>query len=247
MTHKLYWDAPHADAFDARVVAHGDLEGRPSVILEATLFYPEAGGQMADWGTLGDAPVRDVQVDAEGRIHHVVDELPAVGSLLAGRIDRSRRREHMALHTGQHMLSRALLDLGKAPTVSSRLGESGATLDVDRVLSAKTLAAVEARVGAPAVQGWRVAREMPARRERTGPLWRKGTSARAATLPTWPARARWVSPGRAEAAEAAASGRSTQTAPPAVRSLRTPPRPAQGVVAAVAALLVLAEAAAAPA
>ncbi|MAQ16364.1 MAG: alanyl-tRNA editing protein [Sandaracinus sp.] len=146
MTHKLYWDDPHADAFDARVVAHGDLEGRPSVILEATLFYPEAGGQMADWGTLGGAPVRDVQVDAEGRIHHVVDELPAVGSLLAGRIDRSRRREHMALHTGQHMLSRALLDLGKAPTVSSRLGESGATLDVDRVLSAKTLAAVEARV-----------------------------------------------------------------------------------------------------
>jgi alanyl-tRNA synthetase len=38
----------------------------------------------------------------------------------------------MALHTGQHMLSRALADVARAGTVSSRLGESGCTIDVDR-------------------------------------------------------------------------------------------------------------------
>ena len=146
MTRKLYWDDPHADEFEARVVAQASFDGKPSVVLDATLFYPEAGGQMADCGTLGGAPLLDVQVDGEGRIHHVLAELPPVGALLPGRVDRGRRREHMALHTGQHVLSRALLDLGRAQTVSSRLGESAATLDVDRVLSAKTLGEVEARV-----------------------------------------------------------------------------------------------------
>jgi alanyl-tRNA synthetase len=37
----------------------------------------------------------------------------------------------MALHTGQHMLSRALVDEARAETVSSRLGESSCTIDVD--------------------------------------------------------------------------------------------------------------------
>ena len=38
----------------------------------------------------------------------------------------------MALHTGQHMLSRALADVAMAATVSSRLGESQCTIDLDR-------------------------------------------------------------------------------------------------------------------
>src|SRR5437868_895866 len=45
---------------------------------------------------------------------------------------RRRRRVHMALHTGQHMLSRALADLAQANTVSSRLGETMCTIDVDQ-------------------------------------------------------------------------------------------------------------------
>ncbi len=38
----------------------------------------------------------------------------------------------MALHTGQHMLSRALADVASAATVSSRLGETACTIDLDR-------------------------------------------------------------------------------------------------------------------
>jgi alanyl-tRNA synthetase len=37
----------------------------------------------------------------------------------------------MALHTGQHILSRALLDIARAETVSARLGETACTIDVD--------------------------------------------------------------------------------------------------------------------
>jgi alanyl-tRNA synthetase len=88
---------------------------------------------MGDRGTLGGVAVVDVQIDEAGVVHHVLaGELPAVGAEIAGEIDRARRRVHMSLHTGQHMLSRALADLAAAETVSSRLGETECTIDVDR-------------------------------------------------------------------------------------------------------------------
>jgi alanyl-tRNA synthetase len=107
------------------------------VVLDKTAFYPEAGGQMADRGDLAGCAVTDVQVDDAGVVHHMLaiaegGALPRVGESVAGRVDRARRRVHMALHTGQHMLSRALADVARADTVSSRLGESACTIDVDR-------------------------------------------------------------------------------------------------------------------
>jgi len=132
-TPRLYYDDPLALGFEARVVAHGSWQGAPSVVLDRTAFYPESGGQMADRGSLGDRVVRDVQVDETDVVHHLLDgPLPGIGAALVGHIDAARRRLHMALHTGQHMLSRALSDLAQADTVSSRLGESACTIDVDR-------------------------------------------------------------------------------------------------------------------
>jgi len=128
----LYHDDPLLLSFRAIVVAHATHEGRPSVIVDRTAFYPESGGQMADRGALGGAPVVDVQIDDEGRIHHVLEGgLPAIGEAIDGAIDVSRRRIHMAQHTGQHMLSRALADVARAETVSSRLGETACTIDLD--------------------------------------------------------------------------------------------------------------------
>jgi alanyl-tRNA synthetase len=147
-TRRLHYDDPLALDFEARVFAHATYEGRPSVILADTLFYPESGGQMGDHGHLGEARVVDVQLDRRGVVHHLVEgPLPEVGATVAGRIDGRRRREHMALHTGQHCLSRAVLELFGAVTRSSRLGASACTLDVDRAgLSMDQLAEAAARV-----------------------------------------------------------------------------------------------------
>src|SRR5262245_54193864 len=121
-TERLYFADPLLLSFEARVVAHGSA----SIVLNRTAFYPESGGQMADRGRLAGAPVLDVQFDDHGVVHHRLDgPLPAVGASVTGEVDRDRRRVHMALHTGQHMLSRALEDVAGAATVSSRLGESG--------------------------------------------------------------------------------------------------------------------------
>lgn len=133
---RLYFDDPALAEFEAVVVARASHEGRPSLILDRTAFYPESGGQMADRGTLCGRAVIDVQIDDEGRVHHVVDEsageLPEIGQRVSGAIDRVRRRVHRALHTGQHILSRALVEVAQAETVSSRLGETACTIDVDQ-------------------------------------------------------------------------------------------------------------------
>jgi alanyl-tRNA synthetase len=143
-TLKLYWNDPFARDFGAESARLAGWAGKPSVVLEQTLFYPEAGGQLADRGTLVIAgktlAIDDVQVDDEGVIHHLG---PEVGELAAparadslgaarGEIDSARRRDFMAQHTAQHALSRGLLDAARAATVSSRLGATLCTIDVDR-------------------------------------------------------------------------------------------------------------------
>jgi alanyl-tRNA synthetase len=137
-TEKLYWADPFATTFQTEGARAGVLGGKPSIVLERTLFYPEAGGQLPDLGTLAVEghlfAVDDVQIDDAGDIHHLVgraDPAPILGKfLVTGTIDRERRRDHMAQHTAQHALSRALEDVAHATTVSARLGARACTLDL---------------------------------------------------------------------------------------------------------------------
>jgi alanyl-tRNA synthetase len=150
-TARLYYDDPLLLDFTATVTGQATLGGAPSVLLDRSAFYPESGGQMADRGQLGGHAITDVQVDDDGLVHHLLEggALLDVGSSIAGRVDRARRRVHMALHTGQHMLSRALTDIAFAATVSSRLGETTCTIDVDReTLDERLVAEAEALVNA---------------------------------------------------------------------------------------------------
>lgn len=139
MTQKLYWSDPHLASFDcegARLARHGEA---PSIVLSRTLFYPEGGGQLGDTGTLvvGGASVRvvDTQIDDAGDIHHLFEGAPpetGPGVAVRGSIDVARRLDHMAQHTAQHALSRALADEARADTVSARLGAATCTIDLSR-------------------------------------------------------------------------------------------------------------------
>ncbi len=158
-TEKLFWLDPFATTFDvtgARIAAYED---KASVVLDKTVFYAEAGGQLADTGALEldgqPFAVSDVQVDDDGVIHHLVDGAGAArlslssSTAVKGRIEPARRRDHMAQHTAQHMLSRALLDEARAETVSSRLGANVCTIDVSRAtIPDAELARAEAAVNA---------------------------------------------------------------------------------------------------
>lgn len=146
-TRRLYHDDSALRRFEAVVQAVTAHDGKPAIVLEATAFYPEAGGQLGDHGTLGGVEVIDTQELESGAIVHVLAADPglAAGATATGEIDWARRRQHMAQHTGQHLLSGALLDRANAPTVSARLGETALTIDVarDKIPEAE-LAAAEA-------------------------------------------------------------------------------------------------------
>lgn len=169
-TARLYFDSSYQRAFDARVVAVTTWPAggeQPAVVLDRTCFYPEAGGQLGDRGTIGGVAIRDVQVDDGGVIHHLIEVAAAdpstaagsstsstglaglaaltAGAEVRGELDWARRRQHMAQHTAQHLLSGALLDRAAAATASARLGESTLTIDVqrDRIPEAELAAAEE--------------------------------------------------------------------------------------------------------
>jgi alanyl-tRNA synthetase len=152
-TEKLYWADPFATTFEASARA-AELGGRRTVLLDRTMFYPESGGQLADVGeiAIGGRTLRvvDVQIDDDGAIHHFVDgDVDAVGAAAnglaaaRGTIEPERRRDHMAQHTAQHALSRALVDVARAETVSSRLGANSCTIDVEGALDDRLVARAE--------------------------------------------------------------------------------------------------------
>ncbi len=127
MTSRLYYDDCYLRDFEARVLeAAGD--GR-RVYLDRTAFYPASGGQPCDLGTLNGVPVREV-ADEEHRIAHVLDA-PLHDAEVAGRVDWTRRFDHMQQHTGQHLLSAVLVELFEIPTLSFHMGAATSTIEVE--------------------------------------------------------------------------------------------------------------------
>jgi len=128
MTERLYYTDARLTEFTARVV---ETAGN-RVYLDRTAFYPTSGGQLFDVGTLGGARVVDV-VDEKERIAHILDGPAAfaAGDELEGRVDWTRRFDHMQQHTGQHLLSAVFEELFGHRTVSVHFGDDSSTLDLD--------------------------------------------------------------------------------------------------------------------
>jgi alanyl-tRNA synthetase len=143
MTRRLYREDPYLLEFDARVVERREHQGRPAVVLDQTAFYAESGGQPWDLGTLAGIPVTAVIEDADVVLHVLEAPLPA--DAVHGHVDAGRRADHRQQHHGQHLLSRALLELAAARTVSFHLGEAESSVDLDRELTLAGLRAAERR------------------------------------------------------------------------------------------------------
>ena len=126
MTERLYYSDSYLSEFRARVV-EADPAGL-RVYLDRTAFYPTSGGQPFDLGTLGGSRVVEV-ADEEDRVVHVLDT-PVVTEEVEGRIDWSRRFDHMQQHTGQHLLSAVFEELHSIPTLSFHMGVESSTIDL---------------------------------------------------------------------------------------------------------------------
>jgi alanyl-tRNA synthetase len=133
VTERLYYSDSHLIEFEARVVDVTDrVSGWTAVVLDRTAFYPTGGGQPSDTGTLNRARVVECIDDGDNGVLHVVQgAAPARDDVVRGRIDWSRRLDHMQQHTGQHILSQSFVTLFNAATKSFRVLEASCEIDVE--------------------------------------------------------------------------------------------------------------------
>jgi alanyl-tRNA synthetase len=144
-TTRIYFTDALARDFDAEVVSCVPApDGRFSIVLDRTAFYPTSGGQPFDTGRLGSARVLDVADDDDGVIHHVTDAALPPGARVMGAIDWARRFDHMQQHTGQHILSAAFDHLHSVRTMSFHLGAESATIDLAREVTPTEISDAEA-------------------------------------------------------------------------------------------------------
>ena len=132
VTERLYYKDSHLIEFEARVVDQSErVSGWTAITLDRTAFYPTGGGQPSDTGTIGTARVVECIDDEDNGVLHVIQgRAPEIGATVKGRVDWARRLDHMQQHTGQHILSQALVTLFNAPTRSFRVLEESCEIDV---------------------------------------------------------------------------------------------------------------------
>jgi len=102
MTKKLFWENQYQVEFDATITK---IIGN-SVVLDATGFYPQGGGQVGDTGYLNGIRVVDTQPGEETDIAHILEIKPffSVGALVHAKIDWERRSKIMRLHSAAHIV-----------------------------------------------------------------------------------------------------------------------------------------------
>ena len=142
MTEKLYDKDSFLKKFTATVLECEPCENGWSVLLDKTAFFPEAGGQKADTGTLGGARVSDVLIREEN-IYHITDKPFNVGDVVTGEIDFDRRFDFMQQHSAEHIISGIAHSLYGCENVGFHLSDEIVTLDFDKVLNHEQLLKIE--------------------------------------------------------------------------------------------------------
>jgi misacylated tRNA(Ala) deacylase len=104
MTELLYMDDSYLREFETTVTT----VQKDAVALEHTVLYPGGGGQPCDTGVLiWDGVERAVtKVKKQGKLvwHWLEGDLPAVGTVVTGRLDWEHRYKLMRTHTALHIL-----------------------------------------------------------------------------------------------------------------------------------------------
>ena len=142
-TRKLYYEDSHMRIFTAKVLSCEGTEKGYEVILDATAFYPEGGGQAADTGTLNGIRVRDTRERGELVVHFCEAPLE-VGAVVEGILDWEARFHRMQQHSGEHIVSGIINRRWGYHNVGFHMGTDIITIDFDGVIPAEDLASIEA-------------------------------------------------------------------------------------------------------
>jgi alanyl-tRNA synthetase len=129
------------------------------VVLDATPFYAESGGQVGDAGELRNATSRvvvddtiKVQASVHGHQGRVVEGSIKVGDAVDARVDAERRVRTMRNHSATHLMHKALREV-----LGSHVQQKGSLVDAERTrfdfshnapVTDAQMAQVEAKVNA---------------------------------------------------------------------------------------------------
>ena len=132
--------------FSADVVRTGTDGLGSYVVLSNTAFYPTGGGQPHDTGWIGTHEVVNVEKVEEDIRHYIDGDVEDITGTVVGKLDWSRRFDHMQQHTGQHILTAAFVELFGYQTVSFHLGAELVAIDLNTTeVTPEQLVAAEKR------------------------------------------------------------------------------------------------------
>ncbi|MEM7034018.1 MAG: alanyl-tRNA editing protein [Chloroflexota bacterium] len=132
MNNRLYYQNSYLTSFDTTIHTRLTVQNSPAVILQQSAFYPTSGGQPHDLGYLNDVSVTDVFIDKDtDQVVHILEQ-EIRGDEVTARVNWSRRFDLMQQHSGQHILSQAIIRQVDAETIGFHLSQDYATLDIAR-------------------------------------------------------------------------------------------------------------------
>ena len=136
---RIYKEDPYQTANSTQITAIGEKDGMACIACEASVFFPEGGGQPSDIGTVSCGNnifniTEAYDEDLESDVWHRTDA-PAgvfeVGDQVELSIDWDTRFKNMQRHCGEHMLSGAFHALFGGVNRGFHMGEDYITIDID--------------------------------------------------------------------------------------------------------------------
>jgi len=170
---KLFYEDINITDFTATVVSCEPTEDSKlyRILLDATAFFPEEGGQSADKGTLNEQTVLDVQIK-DDLIYHYVAEPFSVGSQITGHVDWEQRFDFMQQHSGEHIVSGLVHNRFGYNNVGFHLSNNEVTLDFNGELTSEQLREIELRANEIIYQNLPVEITYPSKEELTNLSYR---------------------------------------------------------------------------
>lgn len=142
-TRKLYYEDSHMVEFTAAVLSCEKTDRGYEVVLDATAFYPEGGGQAADTGILNGVRVLDTREQGE-TVVHLCESALEPGTVAKGIVHYENRFHRMQQHSGEHIVSGIINRRYGYHNVGFHMGTDIITIDFDGVIPAEDLPSIEA-------------------------------------------------------------------------------------------------------
>ena len=141
VTRRIYRTDPYAAENEAVITGIREKNGMDVIACDASVFYPEGGGQPSDIGNVspdGSKQVFEISRASDesltGDVWHITDA-PAgtfsIGDRVTLSIDWDLRFRNMQRHCGEHMLSGAMDGLFGGVNKGFHMGEEYITIDID--------------------------------------------------------------------------------------------------------------------